>query len=435
MTILLFSICLIFLLIAYILGRFDLTWPSFVLTFGYVISSLFSNINAFIWDADIHFNTVILIIYSIFLFMVIGVVGKKLFCRNVLARNTTALEFCKIEIRKERVKIFIFLQIILLFWLLYYIDFTVNGINNPNAMNLFRAWSTSTSALRDVQFNLLVKSINIFSYTAYIFLYVIVNNFYYDKSKDVLLFSSIMIGLITSLLLGARASVVIFFINTLFFINILYFKKHKKCYRVKCKDILIFIFAFVMSSIMFYLSKLVVGRGSISLLGYIQHISSYAGGSIHSLDCFLLDTEVISDVWGKETFYAINLFLSKFGLFGIEPYTIHLEHRLMENGIFLPNVYTSLRSYLYDFGIMGLTFLVIFFSLVIHISYYKYAHNYSCKFNFGLLVYSTIFHTIFFDFIRGYFYISVFSVGFILQVLFLLLYCKLFLKRIRILWR
>ena len=131
-----------------------------------------------------------------------------------------------------------------------------------------------------------------------------------------------------------------------------------------------------------------------TLLGYLtgksqlranpmEFIAYYTGMSIPSLDVYLKSAPKENVIFGQETLYGIHSILRTLG-FDLPIFTAPLEFVNFngDNG----NVYTSLRRYINDYGIMGmfiLQYLIgVFYSVI-----YKYV-RYGRFSNFAIILYA-----------------------------------------------
>lgn len=139
----------------------------------------------------------------------------------------------------------------------------------------------------------------------------------------------------------------------------------------------------------------------------IAHVEIYLGAPIPLLDNFLQTsmiglTNATSEIFGKETFFAFNSQLAKLHVLSIPLYSPHLEFR---PGVFAGNCYTAYRSYMYDFGYLGLVLCPILFSAMANAFYYTCVRLAKTKVISCLVIlYSTVIYTLFIDFERSCFF-------------------------------
>ena len=192
------------------------------------------------------------------------------------------------------------------------------------------------------------------------------------------------------------------------------------------KSITILLCTFIIGCVFFYLSLWITGRGNneFNIMNMVHHTSFYLGGSIPLLDNFLETYNINNEInFGKETFYAAIQQIRKLGLLDIPPYSINLEFR---PGVYDGNVYTAFRSYISDFGYIGILIAPIVFAFLSSWLYYKAIHS-GQKQNISvcMAMYAIMVYPIFTDFIRGFFLMSFFSIDLIIQITILMLSKKL----------
>ena len=92
--------------------------------------------------------------------------------------------------------------------------------------------------------------------------------------------------------------------------------------------------------VLFYLSASLVGR--INTKGLLEYITFYCGCSIECLNQFFKHPPAASEIFGKETFYNLNLKLYNLGLLNLDKfYPIHLEFRYYGD-VMVGNIYTAI---------------------------------------------------------------------------------------------
>lgn len=141
-----------------------------------------------------------------------------------------------------------------------------------------------------------------------------------------------------------------------------------------------------------------------------------------------------SDVWGKETFYGLNHFL---GIITGNPqfdYVIHKEFRYYK-GQSTGNVYTTFRSFVHDFGYIGLIVLTTGFSFIINTMYLriksKKYRSEKIEYNTEIVFFSYIIFSVYVAFFADYFWTSLVSAK-TLKLLIAIFIGYIFLVRLKI---
>lgn len=422
MIFLLLFFMILILSVSYIFSDRDIFSPSVVLCIAYIVSILSACVNVNVWAINLHFNTFIVILIGTIIFFIVNVIsmqiGKSIFHIN---KRKKVVTFDYITIQKFKTVAVCCLGIVVA--LLYYkaVKSIANNAGSftdfSSMMNLYRM-STSYSLEESVPtaLNQMVKV----SYTcSMIYMYVFINNsisldkHQYKERKDNLFnLLPVVIYSIQALLTGGRFDLLKMICFMVIIYNVLW---HRKNGWNKTKGIK-FLFKCVIGLIIvfggFYLLKAVVGRTNQEDI--ITYITNYTGGSIQLLDMYLQNPIEKSNILGKESFYALNMFLQKIGILNFEPYIIHLEFRT-SNGVMIGNVYTAFRRYIQDFGVLGMmvfqTILGAFYG--IFYSYVKYVNS-KKKLDYPLMIYALIFYPIFLHSINDYFFSGIISVNYII---------------------
>ena len=176
----------------------------------------------------------------------------------------------------------------------------------------------------------------------------------------------------------------------------------------------------------FYWIKEFAGRVSEdTLFDYTAH---YLGTGIINFDLYLKNPPMPSNIWGKETFYALLNVLRRLGIADFESYIYHKEFRSIA-GVGTGNIYTALRACHYDFGVAGMYILHTLFSL-----FYALCYEYTKKkrSNLSIVYFGQIYYCTILYMYNDFFYSNIVSVGFAIKcVMIYVLYKLLIEKRVR----
>lgn len=409
----------------------DITSPAFILVTGYALSIICAVANVDNWGINLHWQTIGVLSYGIGSFIIIGYFVKE------KTKKLNDFIIAEIEYNEVMIKYFCLFQTLTIFlWgcMIFFITSLLGDYSNfAERMVAFRNWNSYSIAWTD---NLIYFVVNqasqISSVSAYLFTYIIINDWiakcHIVKHKWLVL--SIGLTVLQGLLTGGRLGIV----NLVFAALVmaaLYLRKYTKTVIKLSPSVLVkATIVLILGLFVFYLAKVIVGRGSgVSLSEFIPYITMYIGGPIQLLDMFLINPLEPSNIIGKETFYGIIFPLSRFGLIDVDPYIIHLEFRNAITGAFLGNIYTSFRSYIYDFGYSGLLILPIVFSYAIHYLYYQVLYVRNAKnIDFLVLVFLLAIPTVLFDFVRSFFFTVFLSTTTLKQIVILAVLAKLMVK-------
>ncbi len=168
-----------------------------------------------------------------------------------------------------------------------------------------------------------------------------------------------------------------------------------------------------------------VGRqGRTTEMDAVNYIAYYSGADIVNLDMYLQDPIYTSGVFGKYTFFRLLGNLRSLGA-DIELYSVHLEYRSI-HGISTGNVYTFIRTYFADFGIVGVFVLHGFVSVILSV-FYEYVKK--RRRNTGILVFSLMYYTVVLSFFAERFFSNIISISFAEDAVLVIIFYKLFLQK------
>lgn len=427
--VLLFSICYLFS------GR-DIFAPATIqiLTFA---GSVFMCIY-FMWSMNapyvFHWNTIVIIMSAMILTAVIGIVVHHFFLRIEIREHTS--DSVNVSPISSVVSIF-FLGVIFLTigWLLIEIR-RIGGTAGTfsEMMNRFHAinsYSTEESGKLPFFLNQLLSIMRVLP---------LIYSFNLIRFYDILSFGQkcvnfLILGLscINLLLTGSRTSVMNPLLGCFIMFCLLRAQREGKYKRYRFKSLIHVGLLLLLIVIAFYLTKNIVGRASRNeMMSLVDYISYYTGTQYIVFDQYLQRPPNVNSIIGKETFYSLNQFLINYKLIDIPSYTVHLEFRPVGAG-FTTNVYTFLRAYHHDFGLVGMIVLHGL-SILLLSSFYEFVKK--KKGNLGILIFSQIYYTIVMSFFAERFYSNIFSMNYIkLLVMMIILYEFFVRRRVRLVFR
>ena len=413
----------------------DIIAPPVVLVAGYTFSIICASVNVENWGIDLHINTFLVLVYGTLLFVLTGYWVKKYIQKS--NTETFKSNLVNIEVNYKYLYLYIAFQILVMIiwvWGIYAVTDSLGNFDSfSERMVAFRKWNSYGTSWLDNYFYIFINQFNQISLLSpYLFLYIIIKSSFINKRNNIIVLSiSIIISLIQILFNGGRLNIISLALSSCLYYCVFYYQHNGKRFLLTGKLVFKFLLIFVVGSLGFYYSKAIVGRGAsdLSMANIIPYLTMYVGGPIQLLDMFLQNPIEQSWIWGKEVFSTLNFQLIRFGFFNIEPYITHLEFRTATTGAFLGNIYTAYRSYIYDFGFIGLTILPVIFSSIVNYLYYKIVYsNKSNEISFLLLFYSLIFWCIFFDFVRCFFFTTICSFRIVKQFVFLIILTSIFVK-------
>lgn len=239
--------------------------------------------------------------------------------------------------------------------------------------------------------------------------------------------------IVTLLITGGRTSTVNQLIGYFVIFHLLRIQKDGRYKQYGVKALIRIVLFLIVILIFFFLVKNFVGRNSRNeTMNLADYIAYYTGSQYITLDQYFQRPPSASGIFGKETFYSMNQFLINYKLVDGHPYIVHLEFRPIGTG-FSTNVYTFLRSYHCDFGMVGM-YLLHGLSILFMTLFYEYVKK--RRGNLGILIFGQMYYTIVLSFFAERFYSKIFSVDYVGHLLLLISLYELFIrKRIRLKFR
>lgn len=262
----------------------------------------------------------------------------------------------------------------------------------------------------------------------YVFSYLYIFFFIYNvtrthKIKKYLIYLlPVLIYAIQSVLFGGRTGLLQ--MATLIIVLIYYIEvgtKREKYSKIFKKYVKKLVPAFVIILLVFWYLNDASGRATTSM-SPLYYVSVYVGSGIKNLDSFLKSYKWVDfgAGFGWETFGGIYSFLKHF--FNIAYDGLVLEYQSHVNGLYMGNVYTSLRRYYHDFGYIGIIVLPFFMGSVISIfakgtrrTLLSLTINSRKTSEAGIIIYGILAYAIAIFFIEDFFYINVLSTDYILK--------------------
>lgn len=407
----------------------DIFSPSAIICESYILAVLCAMLNIKNWNISLSMNTFKMIIIGVLSFVIPSLILLHTYLKRKQVDSNIDDKKKSFVLNKRIYLLFIVLQFITLFLYLYYVIKTVGGIqglfNLSDIMQDYRE-GTSYGDLESQIPTFVNQCVKVSQLIAYISLYYLIHYKIIKRKNSLKIINiiSIVLYLILSLLSGGRYRMISFFLGTI----LMWFMLNSKIKesKVNLKSIVKVLSIVILILFVFSQSRTMVGRTSED--DFVSYISTYFGGSIQSLNLYLDDSYVKSEFFGKETFYAINNTLSKFGI--IEPYRMHLEFRT-SNGSSLGNVYTALRCFYQDFGYYGVVFLQGILGIFWTGWYKKIRKNKNLwMFDSSIIFYCIYINCLFFNSYRDNFFSSTLSVATLTTIIYFIIIKKVLVKEI-----
>ena len=428
-------ILLIFLIgclqFSYVASDRDIMAPSVLFVGGFVIATIAASMNIQAWGIDFSYKTILIIVIGNISFAFAEIIFR-IILKNHKKNEISNLKIILVpEWKTILVIIFDLFTIVL-----YYHEIVRLSVYAESYWQSFgimvaykRAITYGGYTVNSVV-NQMTKMVYVFGY---IYSYILINNYFSKKRKFNLktkLFNllPIILYVALSILKGNRIDIFALIIMMIF---LYYYTLHRKIgweKHISGKLLVRIIVLFILSMLVFYYMKGMVGR--VSSLKFLDYITQYIGGSIELLDLYVKDKYITisqHSILFEETLPGLINGLKKLGFFDIV-LRKQLEFRYTPTNIYLGNVYTALRRYYSDCGWLGIIIFPAILSFIMNSLYRHIQMNnrYSIKSIFSIIVYGSIIYVIPFQAIEDIFWISKVTIGYLVE-LFILYFCLKFL--------
>lgn len=422
MIYILFGGVLLLFFISYELTGKDFFSPSTMLTMVFLFSTtlaMYANIHL---QYTLHGKTVIIIISCLALSILIQHIEHKLYGRKMIRKRRR--ESDKLSLSFQGIAI-VYVSIVGM--LMFY---KIGSISNSTAglSALIANFRLKNATSLNVEYQIPTWLSQLYNLAGAIY-YIIIFNLIFCRRRLLKIekrlgVSYIVIYFLIGLLTGGRSNVIVFSISILVMFHIVTIKEKGAFKKYTINELLKFFIIVAFILIMFYSAKMIVGRDSG--LAFWDYIAFYFGNPIFLFDMYLELPPASSNIIGKETFYGLLDGLRKLGLINIEFYQTHLEYRTY-NGVRLGNVYTAFRNYHYDFGYIGIFMLHSVFSIFFAKFYESLKRNYT---ELKAIVFSMVYYAIILYPFSNYLFRRIITLGFIAEVLMVILLYNIFMRKI-----
>lgn len=427
---------------SYILSKKDVFSPPVVFSGIFIVSSLIAIPNLKVWNFDMGIRTFSVILLGVFSF-VVGYYGIYFLRKKFSGRNELSILISSnTYIRPYKLIIIFFIQLITIYLLYRDISLIANnmggGYDLSEKIFLYRT-NLIVNNSEEGQLSFLAQHLKFFCKVfSYFLMYKLLDEYFCYKKIKIKYIFLIIIGVGMTFLTGARGEFVfsVIYFGILFYV----FWKRKNCWRKNCslKNIFIILISIAVAIMVFSsIGLILLGReeqlGTGDLWFNIwQQISMYVAAPLKLLDLYMytdFNTEKLP--LGIVTFKNIYSFLGR--RFDIESWQVPLllgsEFR-RDNGAILGNVYTAFRTYLIDFGYLGVIVLPLIMGIILAYLYFSIIYKKQrCVLDYNIIIYVFCYMYMMNSFFIESFYRSVFSFEIIEYLIYYKLIEKLFLTK------
>ena len=410
---------MIFLLFSH---KFDIMYPSVLLCCAYILCICFSIYNWDIWNMGGYSNRTAEITFSaIAVFSIVGFLVEHLLfygknCVYGLSKHEEN-KISEIDVSGFFLLLNLIVCVLTIVWHIHEVMRITGEVKDWfETMNIYRIKTSYGVSTRENRMPLILLELRKYVIVqGYLMMYIITNNIVARriKKRDLLIIVPIILMIIQILANASRLEILQLTSAAVCSSYVLWHRKYGWNKNISVKLVLIAFISLIGLLGLFYFTRRIVGRrGNFN---WIYYICIYIGGSIKLFDIYINSPIKTSNIWGKETFYTLNQFLSKF-IEGHNSYIRHLEFRYV-NGLNVGNVYTAMRRYMQDFGVCGALILVAIFSFIMTFIYCSIKYSKKRYADFLLLFYCYIFNSIPMFPIDDIFYSTMISTSYIVNIL------------------
>ena len=394
-------------LISYALFDRDLLAPPTVVCLGLLFSALCAFYNEKTWGLEFSKNTMWFIASGVFSFLIGGILAVLLFNLPHMNRFGFSHELSEVHpiyVNYIKTVAVILLQLLTLYFLFRHIRRLTGYSNWMSAVARYRELVTEADANSDTSIGLpfLLKNLLECGFAiATVYSYIAGNNLVSQKKQQWINWIPIILCAISTFMRGDRSNMIRLWLTVL--ITAYTIRKRSvgwKNSKETKKMIKIMALSLIAVGALFVGLREIVGRKTS--MDPLYYLTFYAGCPTAALDQFLKSPRTLSSIWGKETFYYLNVSLNV--LFGKpERYPFYKEFIKSPNGTLIGNVYTALRPPYQDFGFWGMIRVMLimgaFFTFLYCLVRKRQGRN---PVDFRLLMYCYIAYTFFMYFYNCY---------------------------------
>ncbi len=407
MLLLLIGCLLVLAILSYLLFDRDVLAPPTVVSVVMLFGSLCTLYNEELWGLEFSHETVLLVVSGVASFLVGGFLAFIITNSHRINKarfNHHLYSLEPINIEKTKTIIVILFQAAVVIWLFLQLRQLTGGAMWTDIVSTFRSQKSLNPSDYTLRLPVLLKQcISFCFYLAFSYCYIVGNNIAAQAKQTFLNWIPIVLSTVMAFMQGYRSDMLRFWIALLV---VTYVLKMRSVGWKKGKDTKILLKKLLYSAIgiafIFVIMRSFVGRTTSK--DVIDYLTFYAGCPLAALDAFIKEPLLPSEIFGKETFYTLNVNIGiLFNIPELRGYNFFKEFRQSPNGTWIGNVYTGFRPPYYDFGFAGMIVVMIIMGLFFTYFYIKVREKYgNDPIDFRLQLYSYVAYTFFMYFYNCY---------------------------------
>lgn len=374
--IILITILMGLMISAAFLTKKDFLSPSFLSCAFFMCSAILGVIGLGTWNNidSLSFKLIFIIFIGLVAFILGEFLQRKIIEKKLKKDEEIKDEYIKVgKIKYVLTMLFIILTTILLILgikkVCNYYEF--NG-SLSSMLNFYRMQTSLYSDGPIVDINFIVKQMQkVCEVICIYYIFILINNFFIKKEKkDIWLLAPVFLCMAQSLLTTGRVVLMRFFIFAIYIFIFYYIKYNKDNSKLWLKILKIATIGIACATSVFYLMIPLLGREKNT--EPIEYVSFYMGTTIPSFEFTLNNPTEKNEYWGRETFDGAYKSIDKFKILELPKDKGYIWIDFLG---YRSNVYTSLRAYYNDFGIIGVIICQMVFGLVFSWLYQKSKSN------------------------------------------------------------
>lgn len=415
---------LVMLLIGFFITKFDLLSPWLISISVFIISLLFVILNKDNWDISLSPYTVLIIIAALLLFGI----GETL-ARVVFGDTPTTIIFKAQNkiINSHLLNFLVYMfSVVVLIWYYLRMQEIAGMVGYSGGQQLLIQYARLGMLQHGISIGpVLAIATFILRALSYIYTFIFLYNIYMFsvlriKNEVFYLIPSIMYLVQTSLS-GSRGAFIEYFTYVIILAGIFLKKTTKSNIKTNKKIAKYAVLGLITFFIIFiFLGNLKGWKGA----DVKSLLSTYTGGSILAFDNYLNSPKLPNEYFAEETLLGVNSLLSRIGIYEREFPRI-LEFTDIGANI-ITNIYSSLRRYIQDFGILGMTIIQVMVGFFFGACYLKIKK--SRRFNYIVIFYSMLFMCVIYQSIDEQFFTAFLSITQIFTILFTYTFYRMLIR-------
>lgn len=432
----LITILLIEVIISFILFKNDLIAPAFIFSIVFLIAALNVKSNEDYWKVKINSTTVTIIGGGVAFFILGCLIVQMFRIGTKLIANTQEnrmVEFRSINIDNNFLILFMVYYVIIDVLMIYFIRSIAIQYGGGGSLFDLIGYYNKLSKENSVSLPLLLNQfIAICIWMGYVWLYILINNYFTDKKINKKVLVLFIMTCICSLITGSRGDLIAMIVcGIIMYVMMVRKKNQDKIFKIPLKALIIVITLVLLFLVLFQKVGDFLGRDAY-LYDSHEYLSIYVGGPLLNLNNCIARGLEKADVWGQETFIALNNMIGNFiGNANLQYGSTRTFYGANYHNT--GNVCTTFYDYYFDFGVVG-CFMIAFLTGIFVQFIYNKARKTMAKTS-GISISVMFFSYILFLTARSFFANSLIHFVFGLQIikmLFIWMLAKMFLEKIRI---